>query len=75
MTLETGALVVLLNIKIQIKPYSDRLDDRGVRVRFLARARECSLLHNAQTGSGAHPAFYTMGTGGGEFPGCKESEA
>jgi hypothetical protein len=23
-----------------------------------------SLRHHVQTGSGAHPAFYTMGTGG-----------
>jgi hypothetical protein len=27
-------------------------------------ARDFSLLHNVQTGSGAHPAYYTMGTGG-----------
>jgi hypothetical protein len=24
----------------------------------------CSILHNAQTGCGAHPASYPMGTGG-----------
>jgi hypothetical protein len=32
------------------------------------RARDFSLLHNIQTGSGAHPASYTIGTGG-SFPG------
>jgi hypothetical protein len=26
--------------------------------------RDFSLPHNVQTGIGAHPAFYTMGTGG-----------
>jgi hypothetical protein len=29
-----------------------------------------SLLHNAQSGPGAHPTSYTMGTGG-SFPGVK----
>jgi hypothetical protein len=32
--------------------------------------QEFSLLHVVQTGSGAHPASYSMGTGG-SFPGVK----
>jgi hypothetical protein len=32
-------------------------------VRFPAGARKCPLLHNVQTGSGAHPTSYPMGTG------------
>jgi hypothetical protein len=32
-------------------------------VRILAGARDFSLLRNMQTGSGAHPASYSMGTG------------
>jgi hypothetical protein len=41
-----------------------RLDDRGSRVRFPAGAGNFSLHHRVQTGSGAHPAPYPMGTGG-----------
>jgi hypothetical protein len=44
-----------------------RLDNGGVGVQKL------SLLHVVQTGSGAHPAFYPMGTGG-PFPGGKVTE-
>jgi hypothetical protein len=44
------------------------LDDRGSRVRFPAGAGNSSLHHRVQTGSGAHPASYPMGTGG-SFPG------
>jgi hypothetical protein len=40
-------------------------------VRFSAGAKELSLLHSIQTGSGAHPASYPMGTGG-FFPGLKQ---
>jgi hypothetical protein len=32
--------------------------------------QDFSLLHSVQTGSGAHPASYPMGTGG-SFPGGK----
>jgi hypothetical protein len=35
---------------------------------------EFSLLHVVQTGSGAHPASYPMGTGS-SFPGGKAAEA
>jgi hypothetical protein len=46
------------------------LDDRGSRVRFPARAGNFSLHHRVQNRSGAHPAFYPMGTRG-SFPGGK----
>jgi hypothetical protein len=39
------------------------LGGRGVGVRFPAEARDFCLLHNVQTGSGAHPASYAMDTG------------
>jgi hypothetical protein len=38
------------------------------------RVKNCSLLHSVQTGSGAHPASYPMGTGG-SFPGGKAPDA
>jgi hypothetical protein len=44
------------------------LDDRRIGVQFPAGARNFSLVHNVQTGFGAHPASYTMGTVG-LFPG------
>jgi hypothetical protein len=47
-----------------------RLDDRGLRFRFPAGAGKFSLHHRVQTGSGAHPASYPMGTRG-PFPGGK----
>jgi hypothetical protein len=47
-----------------------RLDDRGSRVRFPAGTGNFSLNHRVQTGSGAHPASYPMGTVG-SFPGGK----
>jgi hypothetical protein len=37
------------------------------------RGRNFSLHHRAQTGSGARPASYAMGTG--DFPGDKAAEA
>jgi hypothetical protein len=49
------------------------LDDRGSRVRFPAGGGvgNFSLHHHCvQNGSGAHPAFYPMGTRG-SFPGGK----
>jgi hypothetical protein len=46
------------------------LDDRGSRVRFPAKAGNFSLHHRVQTGSGAHPASYPMGSRG-SFPGVK----
>jgi hypothetical protein len=44
------------------------LDDRAIGVRSPAGAEDFSSSHCVQTGSGAHPASCTMGTGG-PFPG------
>jgi hypothetical protein len=50
------------------------LDDRGSRVRFPAGARNFSLHHRVQNGSGAHPAYHPMGTRG-SFPAGKAAGA
>jgi ankyrin repeat protein len=50
------------------------LDDRDSRVRFPAGAGELPLYHRVQNGSGAHPASYTVGTGG-SFTGDKATGA
>jgi hypothetical protein len=49
------------------------LDDREVGIRVPVWSK-CSLLRSVQTGSGAHPASYPMGTGGSS-PGGKAAEA
>jgi hypothetical protein len=46
------------------------LDDRAIGVRSPAGAKDFSSNLRVQTGSGAHPVFYTMGTGG-PIPGGK----
>jgi hypothetical protein len=46
------------------------LDDRVIRVRSPAGAKDFSSSLRVQTGSGAHPASCKMGTGG-PFPGGK----
>jgi hypothetical protein len=46
------------------------LDDRMIEVRFAAGAKDFSSNLCVQTGSGAHPASCTMGTGS-PFPGAK----
>jgi hypothetical protein len=46
------------------------LDDRAIEVRFPAGANDFSSNLYVQTGSEAHPASCTMGTGG-PFPGGK----
>jgi hypothetical protein len=46
------------------------LDDRAIGVRSPAGAKDFSSSLCGQTGSGAHPASCTMGTGG-PFPGGK----
>jgi hypothetical protein len=46
------------------------LDNREIGVRSLAGAKDFSSSLCVQTGSGAHPAYCTMGTGG-PFPGGK----
>jgi hypothetical protein len=48
------------------------LDDRAIGVRSLAGAKDFSSNLCVQTGSGAHPASCTMGTGG-PFPGGKSA--
>jgi hypothetical protein len=44
----------------------------AVEVRFLAGTKDFSLLYSVETGSGAHPAPYSIGTGG-SFPGSLEA--
>jgi hypothetical protein len=46
------------------------LDDRAIEVRSPAEAKDFSSSLFVQTGSGAHLASCTMGTGG-PFPGAK----
>jgi hypothetical protein len=46
------------------------MDDRANGVRSPAGAKDFSSSLFVQTGSGAHPSFCTMGTGG-PFPGGK----
>jgi hypothetical protein len=46
------------------------VDDRAIEVRYPAEAKDFSSTLCVQTGSGAHPASCTMGTGG-PFPGGK----
>jgi hypothetical protein len=46
------------------------LDDRAIEVRSPTEAEDFSSSPCVQTGSGAHPASYPMGTGG-SFPGSK----
>jgi hypothetical protein len=46
------------------------LDKRAIGVRSPAGAEDFSFNLCVQTGSGAHPPSYTMGTGG-PFPGGK----
>jgi len=45
------------------------LDDRAIGVRSPARTKDFSSNLCVQTGSGAHPASCTMGTGGKAWPG------
>jgi hypothetical protein len=47
------------------------LDDRAIEVRSPTGAEDFFSSPCVQTGSGAHPASYPMGTGG-PFPGGKE---
>jgi hypothetical protein len=62
-------------------PYRSRESSVGIATSYgldspgsiLGKAR-FSLLHRVQTDSGAHPAFYLMGTGG-DFPGGKAAGA
>jgi hypothetical protein len=49
------------------------LDDQAIGVRSPAKAKDFSHNLCVQTGSEAHPASYTMGTGD-PFPGEKRSQ-
>jgi hypothetical protein len=46
------------------------LDDQAIDVRSPAKEKNFSFIVCVQTGSGAHPASSTMGTGG-PFPGAE----
>jgi hypothetical protein len=48
------------------------LDDRAIGVRSPGGAKDLSSSLSVQTGSGAHPASCTLGTGG-PFPGGKSA--
>jgi hypothetical protein len=48
--------------------------DSTTRVLFPAGARELPLRYSDYTGSGTHPASYTMGTGG-SFPAANAAGA
>jgi hypothetical protein len=70
-TLAVRIIIIIISVSIGL---DYRLDDRDSRVRFPARAGSFSLHHRVQTGSGAHPASYPMGTRG-SFPGGKAAGA
>jgi hypothetical protein len=55
---------------LDIAPSDYRLDERAIGVRSPAGSEDFSSSLCVQTGSGAHPASCTMGTGG-PFPGSK----
>jgi hypothetical protein len=66
---EVPTLVTVLFINISHEPgqlshYSDRLWGCGWLGFGPAGAKDFSLFHSVQTGSGYHPASYPMGTGG-----------
>jgi hypothetical protein len=67
-------VVVVIIIIIIIIALGYGLDDRSSRVRFPAGAGNFSLHHRVQTGSGAHPASYPIGTRG-PFPRGKAAGA
>jgi hypothetical protein len=64
---KTGKVIVLSILSLGLYV----LDGRGIEVRFPAGVRDFSLVHNIQTGSGAHPTSYAMTTEGC-FPGVKQ---
>jgi hypothetical protein len=67
-----GGYVVLIRSRVSsgsiVSDYG--LDNRAIGVRSPAGAKDFSSSLCVQTGSEAHPASYTMGTGG-PFPGGK----
>jgi hypothetical protein len=52
-------------ISHSVKRLGYGLDDRNCMIRFAAGARNFSHYHRIQTGSGANPVSYPIGTGGG----------
>jgi hypothetical protein len=71
-SLIVGVVVMMMMMMMIETRYG--LDDYGSRVRFSVGAGNFSLHHRIQTGSGAHPASYRMGTRG-YFLGGKTAEA
>jgi hypothetical protein len=80
---ELNRLIILLHDTRQLKKSRDSsvgiatdygLDDRIIGVRIPVGAGNFSLRHRVQTGSGAHPVSYPMGTRG-SFPGGKAAAA
>jgi hypothetical protein len=53
-------LVIIYNLAQSVQRIAYEPVGLGVGFRFTARARDFSLLHNVQSGSGAHPTFYTI---------------
>jgi hypothetical protein len=75
LTLDTFLFIVLNRLSdFLLFCSSVRLEDRGSRVRFPAKAGNFSLHHCVQNGSGAHPASYPMGTRG-SFLGVKAARS
>jgi hypothetical protein len=71
MTFDCRGLIYGKNMLSSVSIVSDYgLDDRAIGVRSPAVAKDFSSNLCVQTGSGAHPASCTMGTGG-PFPGGK----
>jgi hypothetical protein len=60
--------------EVEEGPLHIRFCYRGSRIRFAAGAGNFSLHHHVQKDSEAHPASYTMGTGG-SFRGGKAAGA
>jgi hypothetical protein len=54
----------LLYSDLNVSQYSNKITDWTTGVQVPIGARTLSLFHSVQTGSGAHPASYSMGTGG-----------
>jgi hypothetical protein len=69
----TVTMIILITTTVGIA-LGYGLDDRNSRVRFPVGAGNFSIHRRVQNSSGAHPAFYTMGSRG-SFPGGKAAEA
>ena len=51
------------NFRVSLVGMATRLRVVRPGFRIPVEAKDFSVIQNVQTGSGAHPAFYTMGTG------------